>query len=227
MRTRTVRRSLSVGLIAAAGLTLAACGTDQPSSSAAGSSGPVASAPASGSAPASPSSSAAVPASPGTSTVPASGTGSSQSAAPSGGGPQLCRAGSLRVTSQNFDSGAGSTHFQLNFHNSGDVPCTLTGYPGVSYHGGDGTQVGNAATRTSGTAVTKVTLTPGANAVSDIQMPNGQSGFPASECRLTQVKFLGVFPPGLTEQFDVPLNQKECAGPAVHGLVAGPVHPVS
>jgi hypothetical protein len=229
MRTRTARRGMSAALIAAAGLTLAACQTDPSGSSAAGSTGPAASTPASGTSIGSSagSSSGGQVTSPDTSPAPAAGASTAPAASSGGGGPQICTTNNLKVTSQNFDSGAGNTHFELNFHNGGSVPCTLTGFPGVSYHGGDGAQLGNAATRTSGTAVTRVTLIPGANAVADVQMPNGQSGFSASECKLTQVKFLGVFPPGLRDQFDVPLNQKECVGPSIHGLVTGPVHPVS
>ncbi|MET8957429.1 YbhB/YbcL family Raf kinase inhibitor-like protein [Streptomyces sp. NPDC004393] len=40
------------------------------------------------------------------------------------------------------------------------MPCTLTGFPGVSFHSRDGAQIGNAADRAMGTPVTTVTLIP-------------------------------------------------------------------
>ncbi|MEU1621043.1 DUF4232 domain-containing protein [Streptomyces sp. NPDC005722] len=142
------------------------------------------------------------------------------------GGAQRCAAGQLRVSVEDQDSAAGTTHFQLAFRNTGTEPCSLTGFPGVSFRGRDGAQIGTPADRASGTPATTVTLIPDARAVADAKALNGQAGLSAGECRLTSVSFLGVFPPGSREQIDVPWKASECAVRGAHGLTVGPLHPV-
>ncbi|MGW7427764.1 DUF4232 domain-containing protein [Streptomyces sp. NPDC054813] len=105
----------------------------------------------------------------------------------SDGGPGACAASNLKVAAENPDSGAGTTHFQLVFQNTGAIPCTHSGFPGVSFRGRDGAQIGNAATRDSGTSVTTVTLLPNGHATADVSAPDGRSGFSADECKLTDV----------------------------------------
>ncbi|MEU6346593.1 DUF4232 domain-containing protein [Streptomyces sp. NPDC046977] len=142
------------------------------------------------------------------------------------GGPQRCTSEHLRVSVENQDSGAGTTHFQLVFQNTGTAPCTLAGFPGVSFRGRDGAQIGAAADRATGTRATGVTLIPHAHAAVDAQALNGQAGLSDAECQLTSVSFLAVFPPESREQIDVPWTTSECSVRGVHGLRIGPVHPV-
>lgn len=127
---------------------------------------------------------------------------------------------------ENQESGAGTTHFELAFRNTGTAPCTLTGFPGVSFRGRDGAEIGNSADRVETTRATTVTLIPNARAVADAQVLNGQSGLSDADCRLKSVSFLGVFPPDSREQIDVPWKVSECSVRGAHGLKIGPVHPV-
>ena len=59
---------------------------------------------------------------------------------------------------------AGSIYQVIYFTNLGNTPCSLYGYPGVSLAAGSSTvnQVGAAASRSTATAATVVTLDAGA-----------------------------------------------------------------
>ncbi|MDX3077548.1 DUF4232 domain-containing protein [Streptomyces sp. MI02-7b] len=235
MKNTTARRAVPVLALALAGLTLTACGADgggtsgaasAPSSTVA-SAGSKASGGSAGSGDSGTSNDSGTSrgdASPeggrtgGQGTAPDSGSGSGRD-----GGPQRCASADLRVSAENVDSGAGTTHFQLVFQNTGDAPCSLSGFPGVSFHGRDGAQIGNAADRAGGTAST-VTLIPNAHAAADVQAPNGQSGYSDAECALKSVSFIGVFPPDSKDQIDVPWKADECSGRGVHALSVGPIH---
>ncbi|MFG2303749.1 DUF4232 domain-containing protein [Actinacidiphila glaucinigra] len=155
-----------------------------------------------------------------------SGAQDTDSGAGRDGGPQRCASGNLRVSVENQESGAGTTHFELVFRNTGTAPCTLTGFPGVSFRGRDGAEIGNSADRVETTRATTVTLIPNARAVADAQVLNGQSGLSDADCGLKSVSFLGVFPPDSREQIDVPWKVSECSVRGAHGLKIGPVHPV-
>ncbi|MFJ5521213.1 DUF4232 domain-containing protein [Streptomyces griseoluteus] len=185
----------------------------------------------------------AAPSTAGTSSLPA-GSAASQSAGPDpddaatpskGQGGDLptgsahsdagqCAVDSLKISVANVDSGTSTTHFQLAFRNKSGVPCSLEGFPGVSFHGGDGARIGNAAERDVSSAVKKVTLIPNARAVAELQAPNGQGGYSAAACQLKGVSFLGIFVPGSKEQYDVPWKTPECSSPTLHSFKVGPVH---
>jgi hypothetical protein len=134
-----------------------------------------------------------------------------------------CATSNLRTTVQGINSGAGSTGFQLDFHNTGSKPCTLQGYPGVSFVKIHNTQLGKAASRTGG-ATPIVTLIPNGDAYADVRTVNGQGGYSAATCQLTTVPTLRVYPPNQTESTNIPWNTQECVGPTVQNLQVGPVH---
>ncbi|WP_240677197.1 DUF4232 domain-containing protein [Actinacidiphila soli] len=129
----------------------------------------------------------------------------------------------MKISAANFSSGAGHTSFQLVFQNTGAAPCTLTGFPGVSFVKIHNIQLGKAASRTSG-ATSIVTLIPDAHAYADVQTVNGQGGYSAAQCDLTTVPTLRVFPPNQTESANIPWNKQECVGSTVQNLQVGPVY---
>lgn len=227
MGTRNIRRGVPALVLVTAGLALAACGPSDDSGSGPGSSS---SPSASSSASPSPSSSAGAPAS-GTATRTADpssaggqtgGTGGTGGAA--GGTPAPCATSHLKTTAESTGSGAGSSTFELVFQNTGSAPCTLRGYPGVSFVKAHNTQLGKAAARTGGGAVTTVTLIPNAHAYADLRTVNGQGGYSAGQCDLTTVPTLRVYPPNQTESTNIPWNAQECVGSTVQNLQIGPVH---
>jgi hypothetical protein len=134
-----------------------------------------------------------------------------------------CATSQLKTTTENSTSGVGHTDFQLVFQNTGTSPCTLSGYPGVSFVKIHNVQLGKAASRTQGTTST-VTLIPNAHAYADVQTILGQGGYDAAQCDLTTVPSLRVYPPNQTESTNIPWDQKECVGSSIQNLQVGPVH---
>ncbi|MER5796007.1 DUF4232 domain-containing protein [Streptomyces sp. NPDC001980] len=227
MKATTARRALPVLALALAGMALTACGAETGGASSSSTSAPASA--VAGADTSSGNSSTAGSAADGTSSsTSADSSGGQNQGSSSGtdGGPQTCTAAHLKVSAENIDTGAGTTHFQLLFQNTGSSPCTLSGFPGVSFHGGDGAQIGNAAARDTSASVTTVTLLPNGHAASDVTAPNGQSGFSASQCRLKDVSFVGVYAPGSKDLIDVPWKTQECSSTSVHALKVGPVHSV-
>lgn len=233
MLTKTARRGIPVVVLAAAGLALTACGpndasssSDTGSSSAAthgndasngktGSGSSAASSSGSGSSGGSGSSSS------GSGTSGSSGTQGKATSAP--GGPAACATSQLKTTTQSTNSAAGHTGFQIVFQNTGSQPCSLTGYPGVSFVKAHNTQLGKAAVRTAGSTKT-VTLLPNGHAWAEAETINGQGGYSAEKCDLTNVPTLRVYPPNQKESTNIPWNKDECVGSTIQNLRVGPVH---
>lgn len=198
-------------------LTVAACGGtagDAPTttSSAAVSSSATAPSTTTSAASAPASSSASAGASPSTSAMPGSSSGSGS-----------CGVGSLKITYRNDTGGggAGSVSGSLTFTNTGSGSCTLAGFPGVSFvGGGNGTQVGQAATRTDGAVKTR-TLAPGKSVKASLRRT--QPGNYGDDCRQTKVDGFRVFPPGSTESAFVAFPTTGCKNTEVPLLQVGPV----
>jgi hypothetical protein len=118
-------------------------------------------------------------------------------------------------------------HTGLNLTNTGSTPCTLYGYPGVSWvAGSDGHQVGSAATRQgvpTGAKETTVTLVPGATASAAFNIVQA-AVIDKSECKPVPVKGLRVYPPGETAALFVPMptapgGYGECSVPTTQALL--------
>ncbi|GAA2244735.1 hypothetical protein GCM10010430_28220 [Kitasatospora cystarginea] len=126
------------------------------------------------------------------------------------------------MTQKDASVGAGQYYSTLVFTNTSATPCTMTGYPGVSYVGADGVQSGNAAARAAGT-VTTVTLGPGQTAKATLHDSNGVGGYDPNECRLSPAKGLRIYPPNEKAAMLLPWATEHCAGPTIHALTVGPV----
>jgi hypothetical protein len=115
-------------------------------------------------------------------------------------GTAVCTSADLQVT---LGGGAGAgmsqNHTGLQLRNTGSSPCTLYGYPGVSWvAGADGHQVGAAAKREAnngGGAEKLVTLAPGALASAPIDIVDA-AVIPTSQCKPVPVRGLRIYPPG-------------------------------
>ncbi len=138
-------------------------------------------------------------------------------------GTSRCALAQLELALGRPGAAAGSTYTPITFRNTGSVPCSLDGYPGVSFVAGDrGQQVGAAATRT-GTAQ-PVLLAPGDTAHATLQESNAGNHDPAA-CRPTAVPGLRVYPPGETASAFLVDGTTACADPGVQQLRIGPVQP--
>ena len=189
---------LAVPLLAA-GVLAAGCAASSTSTTAAASS-PTGASSASASSPAAGTGAAATSAASSAASAGASSTAS---------GTPACTSADLKV-SLGGGAGAGMSqnHIGLQLRNSGSSPCTVYGYPGVSWvAGADGHQVGAAAQRqsnNSGSAEQTVTLAPGALASAPLDIVDA-AVIPPSECKPVPVLGLRVYPPGEKAALFLPL----------------------
>ncbi|WP_240519366.1 DUF4232 domain-containing protein [Amycolatopsis antarctica] len=127
-----------------------------------------------------------------------------------------CRANELELSIGQGDAAAGTVYKQLRFTNVGDRECTVQGWPGVSYVGGDdGHQIGESAFR-EGEKGGAIELGKGESAFADIGMVN-VGNFDQAQCEPEQVRGLRVYPPQETESMFVQLDGTGCRGDDIPG----------
>jgi len=159
-----------------------------------------------------------------------SGTGSptpTKSGSPGPGGPGACPTSALHLSIGTGNGAAGSIYYPLVFTNTSGEPCTLFGYPGVSFVTGiGGSRIGHAATRNSDAPRQTVTLAPGGVAHATLQVVQALN-FPPARCHLTTAHWLKVYPPNQTKPVYLNFTAKTCAarGKGVRVLNVAPVRP--
>ncbi len=203
--TSAARRRPAIALastcaaIAACGL-VAACGST-----------PALSAPPAQSVTSAPGSGASTGASASATTAPsASSSTTSPPASPAGAAG--CLASGMQAQLGASQGTAGTIYQVLVLTNTGPASCTLYGYPGVSFVTGiGGTQVGAPATRSRTVAVTQLTLAPGGKA--NVLLAIHDAGA-SRNCKLTDVDWLRIYPPGDYGSLYVQYNAQTCANPA-------------
>ena len=128
----------------------------------------------------------------------------------------LCKAGDVKLSLGQGDAGAGSVFRPLLITNIKATPCTIQGFPGVSYvAGNDGHQVGPAAFR-DGTKGNAVKLNQNQSAAADVQFVNVQNFDPAV-CKPTAITGLRVYLPQETASNFLPAPGTGCAGDKIPG----------
>ncbi|TNC27406.1 DUF4232 domain-containing protein [Amycolatopsis alkalitolerans] len=147
---------------------------------------------------------------------------STSSAAPSSspaagpGGNGLCKSGDLKLSFGQGNGAAGTVYRPLIFTNVSDHPCTIQGFPGVSYVGGsDGHQIGQAAFRV-GTKGAAITLNKGDTASTAIGFVNVQNYDPVT-CQPQPVRGLRVYPPQETASMFIEQAGTACANQNIPG----------
>ena len=183
--------------------------------SAAGSTGPATAAGA-----ASPASSASP-----SSASPSAPANSAASGRPASAGVPLCRTADLKVTKGTMGAAAGSVYMQIDFTNTSGAACTLYGYPGIALTTSTTTasQVGPAATRSTGQPYRPVTLAPQASASATLHLVRVVN-YPAARCGPVSGSFLQVYPPGQKDAVYLPYQGQTCAKP-VFAMGIGAVQP--
>jgi hypothetical protein len=110
---------------------------------------------------------------------------------------------------------AGSIYQVIDFTNISNGPCTLYGYPGVSLASGTPvTQVGAAASRSTATAATVVTLGPGQTANALLRIVEAGNYSPAT-CTPTTTTYLQIYPPNQTTPIYLGYKSTGCASSSV------------
>ncbi|MFI5844124.1 DUF4232 domain-containing protein [Catenuloplanes sp. NPDC051500] len=122
--------------------------------------------------------------------------------------PGRCHTADLTVTIAPATGGGAAGHHgeRLTFTNASAMPCTLEGFPGVSFvTGDDSTQVGADFKREGDTAA-KLTLNPGDSAATDLLLADtGAAG-----CEPTETRGFRIFPPDETAAIFVSSPQQAC-----------------
>jgi hypothetical protein len=222
--TRLASRLAAAGAAAlVAGVGVAGC-TSSPASSSSAPTPVTSSAPASATAstaaPASPASSAASPtaASPSASAVASrqAATPSSSAGAAGSTAAAACPTRDLAAHVGLAQGTAGSIYQVIYFTNLSNAPCTLFGYPGVSLAAGSPqvSQVGAAASRSTETAPTLVTIDPGQSANTTLRIVEA-GNYPTGTCKPTATTFLQIFPPNQTTPIYLAYKSTGCASSAV------------
>jgi len=135
-----------------------------------------------------------------------------------------CTSSHLTAALTSPQGAAGTTYYHLELTNTGSRPCTLYGYPGVSFvTGATGAQVGAAAEHSSTTEpLSTVTLDPGASSVATLGIVDA-GNYPTS-CQITSTSGLRVYPPGDVAALFIPTSGiSTCANSADSTLRVGPM----
>ena len=106
---------------------------------------------------------------------------------------------------------AGSTFYPLNLTNNSQSPCSLFGYPGVSFvTGPSGSQIGQPATRNPAVPPATVVLSPGRTAHVTLQVVDALN-YSKSACQPVKAHWIKVFPPGQFSALYVKFTALTCS----------------
>ncbi|MHB2022064.1 MAG: DUF4232 domain-containing protein [Mycobacteriales bacterium] len=134
------------------------------------------------------------------------GTGAGPTARPPA--PLLpCTMTELQVSAAQQQGAAGTVFQNVLFRNVGSVPCSLSGYPGVSFTDTAGRQLGLSARELNafGQPVRTVAIPVGAIAQATTGVPD-TTAVPAASCQPATASGLRVYPPNLTQSVTIPLS---------------------
>lgn len=134
-----------------------------------------------------------------------------------------CLTSSLAGSLTQFGGAAGTTYTNIVLTNHSSVPCTIQGWPGVSFvGGGNGTQIGASAVLDRSSAHATQTVAPG-RAVYALLAITGSN---ADQCDPKTADGLRVYPPGQrTSLFIAHSYSEACTG--VDGLRVGAFGPTA
>jgi hypothetical protein len=192
---KSARIPLVMAALACSGAVLAGCGTSTPAASPAKTSSGT---PAPAASPATqPTATPAATATPTSAAAPACATSVLHVAVPAGSG----------------SAAAGSNYYPIEFVNASSSPCTLYGYPGVSFvTAAGGSQIGPAATRNPTAPAQLVTLFPGQTVHAVLQVAEAVN-YPASDCGMVTAHWLKIYPPNQTAPVYVSFTAQTCSKP--------------
>lgn len=132
--------------------------------------------------------------------------------------PGLCVSSGLRASLGQSRGAAGTSYIALLLTNRSRVPCTLDGYPGVSFTAGtDAHQIGAPAQRDSRVGAAPVILVPGATVHVTVEVAN-YGNYDQQACQPEPATGYRIFPPGSTGSLLVSAPQTVCSKPGVQGF---------
>jgi hypothetical protein len=108
-----------------------------------------------------------------------------------------CSSSHLKLSLGIGQGTAGTTYQVLVLTNTGSSPCTLFGYPGVSFVDASGAIIGKPAVRDHGAEHT-ITIASSGGAANALSRQPDAGNFPASACQMKTADRVRVYPPGQT-----------------------------
>jgi hypothetical protein len=107
--------------------------------------------------------------------------------------------------------------------NISGAPCTLFGYPGVALAGGSPvSQVGAAASRSTASSATLVTLAAGGTGNALLRITQALN-YPSSKCHPVATTYLQIYPPNQTTPVYLGYKSTGCSSTSVNILSVGVV----
>jgi Protein of unknown function (DUF4232) len=158
----------------------------------------------------------------------ACGTVTAGSSAATGAAPlTTCQPASLTMTVNTGQASAvaGSTYYPVDFTNSSNAACGMSGFPGVSFvtaDGSSGRQIGAAAQQNPAYGKLAVRIPAGGTAHAWLQVAVA-SNYPASACKPVTAHWLRIIPPGATGAGYVNQSFGACASAGTPLLIIMPV----
>jgi hypothetical protein len=139
------------------------------------------------------------------------------------GGPPACATADLKATVGVAQGAAGSVYQVIDFTNIGTASCSLYGYPGVALAGGSPvTQIGAAASRSTQTAASLVTLAVGATGNTLLRITQAEN-YPQSTCSPVASTYLQIYPPNQTTPIYLAYKSTGCSSTKVNLLTVSVV----
>jgi hypothetical protein len=111
------------------------------------------------------------------------------------------------------NAAAGSSYYPIQFVNNSSSPCTLYGYPGVSFVTAvGGKQIGAAATRNPTAPARLLTVSPGQTVHAVLQVVDAMN-YPSADCGPVTAHWLKIYPPNQTAPLYVSFTATACSKP--------------
>lgn len=124
-----------------------------------------------------------------------------------------CSSSQLMVSGEPDPGSGGAGHYGIRivFLNTASSPCSMYGYPGVSFvTGPNGSQVNDPADRASGVTKPRIVVPAEGVARSVLRLVRAEN-YDASACRPTWVPGLRVYPPDEYDPLYVSMPLKVCS----------------
>jgi hypothetical protein len=139
-------------------------------------------------------------------------------------GVGTCGLSTLTITLGETQGAAGSRYVPIVFANKGSAPCTLQGYPAVSFVGdGNGTAIGAPADNDPTTPPTAQTVQPGSSVTSLLRVAVAQN---FAGCTVVTPDGFRIAPPGSSASAFVAFTSLQaCDNASIHLLTVQSVAP--
>jgi len=131
----------------------------------------------------------------------------------------------LRASLGPSQGAAGHSYVALLLTSRSRTPCTLTGYPGVSFTAGAyAHQIGAPAQRDRRFPVMRVTLAPGATVHATVAIAN-YANYDRRTCQPARATGYRIYPPGSTGSLVVRAPQTVCSRSGIQSFAVSVVRP--